>query len=464
MENFFTKNKIKIVILMFLILSLIITRFYKLGDTAFFVNDQGRDMKVLHSMLVDTKMTLIGPATSFAGNYGNIYFGPYYYYFLLPFYLISKNPYFMTAVFPLLFIFGIFLFFRIKELKFGQKLIVVLLLIFSWYCIYYTRFLWNLNLAFLLSFILFSFFMIFKRKITKDRLPSLIFGLVSGMVFQIHYGMLFLYVSLLVFFVKNKKNLLFYLIGFLFSFLPFLIFDIRHEYVISKNIQSLAFSLFEFQNKGLSLSSLMSVFAKIFDYYLFPSLAINYWIKVILALLTYLYIIFFHFRKKKVLNLFVALSFIIFLLSFFIFKRDFDYYLACFMIWFYLGSGLILYDLLKTLRGKLVVSGLLILFIGLNSYKYFRLPVNSFGLKKQYDIVNIIKKDLLKTNTNELSVYVYPHRDDVNSLEYLLTLENYKVTSVFKKKYYVCYTRCMSFKEAKAKLFSDSEIFIYTNY
>lgn len=463
MENLFIKNKIKIVILIFLILFLILTRFYKLRDTAFFVNDQGRDIKVLHSMFVDKKMTLIGPATSFAGNYGNIYFGPYYYYFLLPFYLINQSPYFMTAVFPLLFIFGIFLFFLVGEFEFGQKLIIVLLLTFSWYCMYYTRFLWNLNLAFLVSFILFSIFLIFKRKIVKHNTLSLVFGLMSGMAFQIHYGMLFLYISLLAFFLKNKKNLFLYFIGLTISFFPFLIFDIRHQYVISKNIQSLLISLFEFQNKGLSMSSLVSIFAKIFDYYLFPLISLDYWLKATIALFVYCYVIFFHLRKKKEINLLIVFSFIIFILSFFVFKRDFDYYLACFMIWFYLGLGLALFDLVKTIRGKLFVTVFLILFICLNSYKYFKLPINSFGLKTQYKIINAIKKDLVNKKTNALVIYVFPHKDDVNSLEYLMILQNYQITSASKNKYFVCYSGCVNLNEANIKLFSG-DVSVYTNY
>jgi len=157
-------KKIQIVIFVFLILSLIITRFYRLEETAFFVNDQGRDIKVLYNMLINGKMTLIGPATSFAGQFGNIYFGSYYYYFLLPFYLISQNAYFMTGVFPALFIIGTLLFFLVKEFKFGQKFIIGILLIFSWFSLYYTRFFWILNLAFFLPFILFSFFWSSKKR------------------------------------------------------------------------------------------------------------------------------------------------------------------------------------------------------------------------------------------------------------------------------------------------------------
>ncbi len=459
-KQFFKNNRMDIFISIIIFISLIVTRFIRLGDTAFFVNDQGRDIKVLYNMLINGKMTLIGPATSFSGQFGNIYFGSYYYYFLLPFYLISQSAYFMTGVFPALFVLGVTMFFLVKEFNFGQKFIIGLLLVFSWFSLYYTRFLWNLNLAFLLSFILFSVFLVFKKRIVKHGLLSLIFGLISGMVFQVHYGMLFLYMSLLIFFFDNRKNLLLYISGIIISFFPFLLFDIRHQYVISKNILSYLSSFLKFNGTGASVSSLISIFAKMFEYYLLPLVSVNYWIKVISALSIYLSIIIFHLRKKKEVNTFIAISFIIFFLSFFIFKRDFDYYLACFMIWFYIGLGLALYDLTKNTLGRYLVAGLMIIFIGLNYFKYFTLPINSFGLAKQYFITEIIKKNLLKNNTKELSISVLPHNDDVNSLEYLVTLDDLNINSNAKNKYLVCYDKCIGLKKV---LYFDRSISVYTD-
>ena len=66
-KQFFKNNRMDIFISIIIFISLIVTRFIRLGDTAFFVNDQGRDIKVLYNMLINGKMTLIGPATSFSG-------------------------------------------------------------------------------------------------------------------------------------------------------------------------------------------------------------------------------------------------------------------------------------------------------------------------------------------------------------------------------------------------------------
>ncbi|MCX6732320.1 MAG: hypothetical protein NTV98_02155, partial [Candidatus Roizmanbacteria bacterium] len=330
------KNKLKIIILALILLA-IISRFLWLDKTAFFVSDQGRDMMVLHNIVINKSLTLIGPATSFAGNYGNIYFGPYYYYFLLPFYLLNNQPYFITSIFPLLFILGLILFFKIKELKSYEKIIISLLLISSSFSLYYTRFIWNLNLAFLLSFILFSIFLIYRKKITVNGVLMLVFGIASGAIFQMHYAMFFLYICLPIFFWKSWKNLLLYASGFIVSFFPFVLFDIRHSHVLSRNIYSLVVGMHP-QIKTANFTFLQ-IFEKVFNYLLVPSINLYPLIKSLFMMGLYLFTIYFYIRQKKILNHFIALIFIVFLISFSIFKRDFDYYLACFYIWFYIGAG-----------------------------------------------------------------------------------------------------------------------------
>src|SRR3989344_6678554 len=147
-----------------ILLSLLIRLLY-LNKTAFFVNDQGRDLLVLYNLVHNQQLTLIGPATSLTGALGNIYFGPFYYYYLIPFYMISSSPIFITILFPILFSFGLLLFSRIKSMDWWQKITFLLLSGSSWYLIYYTTFIWNLNLAIILSLILFSTLLIYQKQI-----------------------------------------------------------------------------------------------------------------------------------------------------------------------------------------------------------------------------------------------------------------------------------------------------------
>jgi hypothetical protein len=100
----------------------------------------------------------------------------------------------------------------------------------------------------------------------------------------------------------------------------------------------------------------------------------------------------------------------------------------------------------------------------LNSYKYFSLPVNAFGLAKQNKIVGVIKSDLSKNKTKEFSIEVLPHNDDVNSLEYIMTLNHLKTNLTSQNKYFVCYGPCDDLTKTKNKIFSDKDVSIFKNY
>src|SRR3989338_11444121 len=76
-----------------LILALLISTFTKLivvnGYNFAFTMDQGRDMVDIRQMVVSLTPKLVGPTTSING----VLLGPFWYYFLLPPFLISGgNP------------------------------------------------------------------------------------------------------------------------------------------------------------------------------------------------------------------------------------------------------------------------------------------------------------------------------------------------------------------------------------
>src|SRR3990170_8212873 len=79
-----------IYIFLFVILSLaFIIRVYRLNDLLGFYYDQGRDALVVWNLWHEGKLFLIGPVTGLPG----IFLGPFYYYLIAPFYLISGgNP------------------------------------------------------------------------------------------------------------------------------------------------------------------------------------------------------------------------------------------------------------------------------------------------------------------------------------------------------------------------------------
>ena len=63
----------------------IFLRFYNLKNTMMFQGDQGRDAMVVANIFKNLDPVFIGPVTSI----GNMYLGPFYYYFMLPFLFLS---------------------------------------------------------------------------------------------------------------------------------------------------------------------------------------------------------------------------------------------------------------------------------------------------------------------------------------------------------------------------------------
>ena len=236
LKDTFKKNKnVKFAILFFTILIGIRLRVHYALNNAYFVNDQGRDLMILQNMLERGYPITIGPSTSFFTKYGNIPFGPYYYYFLFPFFLISKHPYFITLVFITLFSLIAFWILKLKNLSFMEKLIFLLLFSFSLNSIYHTTFIWNLNLAMLLGFLTFLFFLQKKEWILASNLRTFVFSLALGAIFQIHYALFFLLAGIGIKIAKeNVKKLFPFLLGFFTSFFPFVIFEIRHNFLITK--------------------------------------------------------------------------------------------------------------------------------------------------------------------------------------------------------------------------------------
>src|SRR3989304_9915370 len=86
------KNKIltPINILVFTLLFLaFLIRVYRIDSFLGFYFDQGRDAKVIWDFWHQGKFFLIGPTTGIEG----VFRGPWYYWFIAPFYLLGKgNP------------------------------------------------------------------------------------------------------------------------------------------------------------------------------------------------------------------------------------------------------------------------------------------------------------------------------------------------------------------------------------
>ena len=131
-------------------------RLFKISDYMEFLGDQGRDVVIVRDFLKHGNLFFIGPQTSI----GNMYLGPYYYYFIAPSLLLSLFSPIGPAIFvALLSILTTFLIYKILSKYFDKKtgLIAAFLFAISPVVIKYSNFSWNPNIMplFALLFIYF---------------------------------------------------------------------------------------------------------------------------------------------------------------------------------------------------------------------------------------------------------------------------------------------------------------------
>jgi 4-amino-4-deoxy-L-arabinose transferase-like glycosyltransferase len=231
------KPTINILIIIILILTASL-RLYRIREYQTFLGDEGRDVLVVKRMIVDKKFTLLGPITSV----GSMYMGPVYYYFMAPFLLMWNfdpvGPAIMVVIFSIATVFLIY-----KTLyDFYNPLSAFLAAFFyaiSPLTIIYGKSSWNPNIVPFFAILLFYSFL--KIIINKNHKYILLAGISLGILIQLHYvTYIFFPILLAIFMIYWKKiglkNLISFIIFFLIGYSPFLLFELRHQFVNTKAV------------------------------------------------------------------------------------------------------------------------------------------------------------------------------------------------------------------------------------
>lgn len=213
-------------------------RLYRIPDNVMFLGDQGRDALIVARIFKEGNPVLIGPVTSV----GNLYLGPLYYYFMLPFLWISYpsplGPVYAVAILSTL---TVFLTYFLGKKMFSPLtgLLASFFLAFGANAIELSRFSWNPNLAPLLSLLM----IFFCWKALKKPKNWLWVAILFSAIIQLHYLALLSGVSAALIWLyslirtklaspKKIKPLLKYgslsLLILLVSLSPLVAFDIRH--------------------------------------------------------------------------------------------------------------------------------------------------------------------------------------------------------------------------------------------
>jgi len=217
------KNRHSDIVWISLLLIVLVAAYFRLAslNLAEFKGDEAGTSIVLKALLQQGKIPLVGPPLSTGG-----FSGPIYYYILAIPFLISTNPIVASAFIAGLNIVGVVLTFRFAREFFNEKiaLIATALTAVSPFAILFSRKIWNPDLIFPFTVILFYCLYSFVIK-AKSRYLIPVF-VAYAIILQIHPVTLFLAPAILLFLWKFRpqirlKHLLIGATLFLILFAPF---------------------------------------------------------------------------------------------------------------------------------------------------------------------------------------------------------------------------------------------------
>ena len=228
----FNKIRPKIILLAILLVSLFF-RSYKLNNLYIFDWDQEDDAKKVMEMIDNHKPRLIGPRVA---NDSGFFVGPFHYYFLAPFYAVTKgNP--LAGAYASIFV-GLIttlVIYLVSEKIFGRKGAYLAALL---YAIVPSTTSWNVMYTASLSLLI--FYLCYQLVIGKNKFfPLLIF--VYSFSATTHLVSISLVIPIIVsIFLTTKKpslkQLLFSFILLIVPLSPLILFDLRHQFINSKSL------------------------------------------------------------------------------------------------------------------------------------------------------------------------------------------------------------------------------------
>lgn len=214
-----------------------------------FLADQGRDAIIAGRIITFEHFPAIGPPSSI----GQVYLGPFFYYLIAPFLIPFRfDPVGLAYGVAILSITGLVTAFIVlkKTVSFQAGILFLILATFSYNLVSFNRFSWNPNLLPFASFM--TMYFLYKTVSSKKyiRWYGLLFGIFFGISFQLHHlaalmavpiGLVFLY-----YLIVHKKNRLLHFvsvgvsfIGFLVISFPLILFDLKHDFINFRNLDSL---------------------------------------------------------------------------------------------------------------------------------------------------------------------------------------------------------------------------------
>jgi 4-amino-4-deoxy-L-arabinose transferase-like glycosyltransferase len=242
-------KKVELLIVSIIVLLGAFLRLYQLPEALMFRGDQGRDAIIAKNILKENDIALIGPVTSV----GNMYLGPLYYYFMVPFLALTYpdpvGPAYGVALLNILTIYLIYWVGK-KTSSAPVGLIAAALFALMPMAIIYGRFSWNPNIAPFFSILI--FYSLYRWWQTRSLKVFFLACVLIGLLSQTHYvsltvagltGLLWLYRLAADRRINDSvKEALAGLMGFVATMAPLIAFDFRHNHLISRQFINFFFS------------------------------------------------------------------------------------------------------------------------------------------------------------------------------------------------------------------------------
>lgn len=355
-------------------------RVWNLNNLLSFYFDQGRDGLVIWDLIHKGELFLIGPTTGLSG----IFRAPYYYYLIAPFYFIGRgNPivpaFFLVATST----FAIYLIYRLGEKIHSRPagIIAALISSFSFYIAMAARWLSNPTPMLVLSMILaWAMINVLERKKWAWPVISLVVGLSlfsfgsAGELFYVPAVGIFLIWTLITQGYGKKssldpKTIFISATLFVLTFLPLVVFDLRHDRILTHNITETFLTEKSFTMPTKFLINLRTEFYyDVFTNKIFDSRGKREIYALSFVALWFLFSLPKLIKNKKYLIIVILLTAPIVGLCFYQGNDTvlYDYYMTGYYMIFILLFAIVLADIWKYKIGKLFVLYFFYLFLSMN--------------------------------------------------------------------------------------------------
>jgi len=218
-----------------------------------FTFDQAREMMEIRRMVITKTPLLIGPATDIIG----LYYGPFWAYFnSIPFILFGGDPLGLVKFQIItLHIISLIIYFVLRKKDKALAFFSASLFLFSPTASFSIKFSWNANSAYYFA-ALFPVLILFRSKIS-----SFFEGLLCGVILQVEaaVGILFFPISFYLHIKRPKKeiHLIPLVLGFFITFLPQIIFELRHGLLMTRSVINEFSGGTDWLGQKLSLSNMI---------------------------------------------------------------------------------------------------------------------------------------------------------------------------------------------------------------